>query len=44
MNNIGLDEVTEKKPPFLYKVIETLLPNAVYHPEKNPHGDKLIEL
>ncbi|KAI8374007.1 hypothetical protein EDC96DRAFT_10343 [Choanephora cucurbitarum] len=38
------DEVTEKKPPFLYKVIETLLPNAVYHPEKNPHGDKLIEL
>ncbi|KAI8077251.1 uncharacterized protein B0P05DRAFT_544195 [Gilbertella persicaria] len=38
------DQVTEKKPPFMYKVIETLLPNAVYNAETNPHGGKLIEL
>ncbi|KAI9485429.1 MAG: hypothetical protein EXX96DRAFT_533779 [Benjaminiella poitrasii] len=38
------DEITEKKPPFMYKVIETLLPNAVYNVEKNPNGDKLLEL
>lgn len=38
------DEVTEKKPPFMYKVIETLLPNAVYHAEKNNKGEKLLEL
>ncbi|KAI7904431.1 uncharacterized protein BX663DRAFT_535836 [Cokeromyces recurvatus] len=38
------DEITEKKPPFVYKVIETLLPNAVYNVEKNPNGDKLLEL
>jgi N6-adenosine-specific RNA methylase IME4 len=39
-----LDEVSEKKPPFMYSVIETLLPTANYHPEKNPRGEKLIEL
>ncbi|EIE92517.1 hypothetical protein G6F46_009701 [Rhizopus delemar] len=38
------DEVSEKKPPFMYSVIETLLPTANYHPEKNPRGEKLIEL
>ncbi|KAI8883413.1 hypothetical protein K501DRAFT_219299, partial [Backusella circina FSU 941] len=38
------DEVTESKPPFMYHVIETLLPNAIYHPEKNPNNDKLLEL
>ncbi|CAO3697952.1 unnamed protein product [Rhizopus stolonifer] len=38
------DEISEKKPPFMYSVIETLLPNANYHPEKNPGGERLIEL
>ncbi|KAG0166308.1 hypothetical protein DFQ30_007343 [Apophysomyces sp. BC1015] len=38
------DEVTEKKPAFMYDVIETLLPTAVYHPEKNPNGEGLLEL
>ncbi|ORY93520.1 hypothetical protein BCR43DRAFT_497075 [Syncephalastrum racemosum] len=38
------DEVTEAKPAFIYEVIETLLPNAVYHPEKNPEGKGLMQL
>ncbi|KAI8377832.1 uncharacterized protein BYT42DRAFT_571867 [Radiomyces spectabilis] len=38
------DEVSEAKPAFMYDVIETLLPNAVYHAEKNPKGEKLLEL
>ncbi|KAI8971127.1 hypothetical protein BDB01DRAFT_854975 [Pilobolus umbonatus] len=38
------DEITERKPPFMYGVIETLLPNAVYHPENNPGGTRLLEL
>ncbi|KAI8970296.1 hypothetical protein BDF20DRAFT_890435 [Mycotypha africana] len=38
------DEITEKKPPFMYKVIETLLPTAIYNAETNPNGDKLLEL
>ncbi|KAI9024915.1 hypothetical protein CLU79DRAFT_88541 [Phycomyces nitens] len=38
------DEISENKPGFMYNVIETLLPNAVYHPEKNPRGEGLLEL
>ncbi|SAM09248.1 hypothetical protein [Absidia glauca] len=37
-------EVSERKPDFLYQVIETMLPGAVYHPENNPEGNKLLEL
>lgn len=28
----------------MYDVIETLLPQAVYHPENNPSGARLLEL
>ncbi|GAA5816561.1 hypothetical protein MFLAVUS_010091 [Mucor flavus] len=38
------DEVTEKKPPFMYSVIETLLPKANYNSETNPEGEKMLEL
>lgn len=38
------DEVTEKKPPFMYTVIETLLPKANYDADTNPDGGKLLEL
>ncbi|KAG1170992.1 hypothetical protein G6F70_003730 [Rhizopus microsporus] len=38
------DEISEKKPPFMYKVIETLLPTANYHIENNPNGERLLEL
>ncbi|ORZ21199.1 hypothetical protein BCR42DRAFT_368925 [Absidia repens] len=38
------DEISESKPAFMYQIIETLLPQAVYHPELNPNGNKLIEL
>ncbi|CAO3587848.1 unnamed protein product [Absidia cylindrospora] len=37
-------EISEAKPAFMYHIIETLLPQAVYHPESNPNGDKLMEL
>ncbi|KAG2195237.1 hypothetical protein INT47_007966 [Mucor saturninus] len=38
------DEITQKKPPFVYSVIETLLPTAIYNSETNPNGEKLLEL
>ena len=38
------DEISESKPAFMYDVIETMLPTAVYHPEKNPNGKGLLEL
>ncbi|KAI7849843.1 hypothetical protein BDC45DRAFT_448089 [Circinella umbellata] len=38
------DEISESKPAFMYDVIETMLPTAVYHPEKNPNGKRLLEL
>ncbi|KAI7864892.1 hypothetical protein BDF14DRAFT_1875753 [Spinellus fusiger] len=38
------DEVTEPKPSFVYSVIETLLPNAVYHSDTNAEGRGLLEL
>ncbi|KAJ3081031.1 hypothetical protein HK102_002627, partial [Quaeritorhiza haematococci] len=38
------DDLTERKPSFLYEVIETLLPTAVYNAETNPNGEKLLEL
>lgn len=41
---INKDEVTESKPSFIYEVIETLLPTACYHPEKNPDGKGLLQL
>ncbi|KAI9484963.1 hypothetical protein BDB00DRAFT_96075 [Zychaea mexicana] len=37
-------EITESKPAFMYDVIETMLPTAVYHPEKNPEAKGLLEL
>lgn len=40
----SVGEVSERKPDFLYQVIETMLPGAVYHPENNPEGNKLLEL
>lgn len=43
-NFCTIDEVTEKKPPFMYGVIETLLPKANYNSETNPNGEKMIEL
>lgn len=39
-----LDDVLESKPLFMYHVIETLLPHAVYKSEMNPDNDKLLEL
>lgn len=39
-----LDEITESKPPFMYNVIETLLPKANYDAETNPYGAKMLEL
>ncbi|KAL1922366.1 uncharacterized protein VTP21DRAFT_9905 [Calcarisporiella thermophila] len=36
-------ELTERKPAFMYDVIETMLPQAVYS-EKNPNGEGLLEL
>ncbi|ORX61374.1 hypothetical protein DM01DRAFT_1299285 [Hesseltinella vesiculosa] len=38
------DEVSESKPDFAYHIIETLLPTAVYDPENNPKGERLLEL
>ncbi|KAF9206159.1 hypothetical protein BGZ49_002907 [Haplosporangium sp. Z 27] len=37
------DELSEEKPKFLYELIETLLPQAVYS-ESNPNGDRMLEL
>ncbi|KAG0239212.1 hypothetical protein BGW41_007828 [Actinomortierella wolfii] len=37
------DELSEEKPKFIYELIETLLPQAVYS-ESNSNGDKMIEL
>lgn len=39
-----LGELTELKPRFLYHIIETLLPSAIFHPENNPNGERLLEL
>ncbi|KAF9182482.1 hypothetical protein BGZ51_004709 [Haplosporangium sp. Z 767] len=36
-------ELSEEKPLFMYELIETLLPQAVYS-ESNPNGDRMIEL
>ena len=36
-------ELTEQKPEFIYKVIETLLPQARYSPTNNK-GTRLLEL
>ncbi len=36
-------ELSEEKPLFMYELIETLLPQAVYS-ESNPNGDKMLEL
>lgn len=36
-------ELSEEKPRFMYELIETLLPQAVYS-ESNPNGDRMIEL
>ena len=36
-------ELSEEKPLFMYELIETLLPQAVYS-ETNPNGDRMIEL
>ncbi|KAF9979313.1 hypothetical protein BGZ73_000007 [Actinomortierella ambigua] len=36
-------ELSEEKPKFIYELIETLLPQAVYS-ESNPNGEKMIEL
>ncbi|KAI8338457.1 hypothetical protein BC941DRAFT_469566 [Chlamydoabsidia padenii] len=38
------DEISETKPKFIYNVIETMLPGALYHPETNPTGNRLLEL
>ncbi|KAJ1652249.1 hypothetical protein IWQ61_007373 [Dispira simplex] len=37
------EALTERKPKFAYKVIETLLPGALPN-ETNPHPDRLLEL
>ncbi|CAM0141138.1 hypothetical protein VKS41_001574 [Umbelopsis sp. WA50703] len=37
-------ELTELKPRFMYHIIETLLPSAIFHPENNPNGERLLEL
>ncbi|KAF9405081.1 hypothetical protein BGZ94_003769 [Podila epigama] len=36
--------LSEEKPKFMYELIETLLPQAVYNESTNPNGDKMIEL
>ncbi|TPX62081.1 hypothetical protein PhCBS80983_g00734 [Powellomyces hirtus] len=36
-------QTTEEKPEFIYNVIETLLPQAVYTPT-NPKGDRMLDL
>ncbi|KAK9761102.1 hypothetical protein K7432_014236 [Basidiobolus ranarum] len=36
-------EITERKPEFIYNVIETMLPTALYS-EENPNGEKMLEL
>ncbi|KAF9437719.1 hypothetical protein BGZ76_011428 [Entomortierella beljakovae] len=36
-------ELSEEKPAFLYELIETLLPQAVYSPT-NPNGERMLEL
>ncbi|KAF9092605.1 hypothetical protein BGX29_005251 [Mortierella sp. GBA35] len=36
-------ELSEEKPLFMYELIETLLPQAVYS-ENNPNGERMIEL
>ena len=43
-NSLFLANGQEEKPSFLYDVIETLLPEACYHPMKNPQGGRLLEL
>ncbi|KAF9102862.1 hypothetical protein BGX27_010836 [Mortierella sp. AM989] len=40
---VNPDELSEQKPLFLYELIETLLPQAVYS-ESNPNGDRMLEL
>ncbi|KAF9167385.1 hypothetical protein BGX20_011621 [Mortierella sp. AD010] len=40
---VNSEELSEEKPLFLYELIETLLPQAVYS-ENNPNGDKMLEL
>ncbi|KAK3828908.1 MAG: hypothetical protein J3Q66DRAFT_307300 [Benniella sp.] len=37
------NELSEEKPMFMYELIETLLPQAVYS-ESNPNGDRMLEL
>ncbi|CAO3646137.1 unnamed protein product [Cunninghamella blakesleeana] len=37
-------ELTETKPAFVYKLMETLLPCTDYHPIKNPNGGRCLEL
>ncbi|KAJ3396407.1 hypothetical protein HDU92_003029 [Lobulomyces angularis] len=39
----GILELTEEKPRFMYEVIETLLPQAIYS-ENNSKADKMLEL
>ncbi|KAI1314736.1 hypothetical protein EDD11_001750 [Mortierella claussenii] len=36
-------ELSEEKPAFMYELIETLLPQAVYS-DSNPNGDRMLEL
>ncbi|KAJ1561643.1 hypothetical protein HK096_003893 [Nowakowskiella sp. JEL0078] len=36
--------LSEEKPEFIYEVIQTLLPQAGYNPEKNSVGSGLLEL
>ncbi|RUS23395.1 hypothetical protein BC938DRAFT_475113 [Jimgerdemannia flammicorona] len=40
---LELGDLTEDKPRFVYDVIETMLPQAVYSAE-NPNGEKMLEL
>ncbi|ORX95161.1 hypothetical protein K493DRAFT_315148 [Basidiobolus meristosporus CBS 931.73] len=37
------DEVSERKPEFIYDVIETMLPTALYS-EEYPNGERMLEL
>ncbi|KAG0328691.1 hypothetical protein BG004_002479 [Podila humilis] len=40
----NVNTLSEEKPKFMYELIETLLPQAVYSEAANPNGDKMMEL
>jgi len=39
-----VDDICEPKPNFIYEVIETLLPQAIFSVEKGDTESKMLEL